>query len=154
MKELSYGIVPYLIINQKIYILMCQSSKKQKFGFVKGKIESGETIIETALREFKEEVFLDFEKDYIEDYFFQEYTKKNIGVFLYNLKNYKNYKIYFKNKKLIKFNKENVNVNLFDINNINFEFGVSNNQKIITNNIILHFKQNKQKYLIANKFFK
>jgi ADP-ribose pyrophosphatase YjhB (NUDIX family) len=153
MKEISFGIVPYLIIKNSIYILMGQSDKKQKYGFIKGKIEIGEKITETAIREFEEETYIKLENFYLEDYFYQEHKMKNVGVFLYNLKNHSNYKSLFKKKKLKKFNKENINVELFKLEDINSNLNILGNQKIIFNEIILHFKEKKINYFISNKFF-
>ncbi len=56
--EYSCGAVVYTIINGKRkYVII--TNKKGIYGFPKGHIEKGETKIETALREIKEETNLD-----------------------------------------------------------------------------------------------
>lgn len=58
MKKYSYGICPYIIRENKVFILLNQTSYKSTWNFFKGKIEEGETIHQAAQREFAEEVGL------------------------------------------------------------------------------------------------
>ncbi len=55
MKEYSYGICPYKIENSKVQILLIQPKGHTEWGFIKGKIDVGETKEECAIRECLEE---------------------------------------------------------------------------------------------------
>lgn len=58
MKEYSAGAITYTIINKKIHYLLIQDFHNN-WGFPKGHLEENETLIETAIREVKEEVGVD-----------------------------------------------------------------------------------------------
>ena len=155
MKEFSYGIAPYFINDyNEIYLLVSKSSFVSEMGFIKGKIEHSETIIDTALREFLEESYLDLNIKFLEKYFFQKSKRKDIGIFLYNIKNLHNFKFYFdKNLNLMNFEKKELYsvffIKISDLNLNNF----NKNQQKIMNNIILEFSLNRKNYIISNKFF-
>ena len=58
MLEISAGAITYTIIDDEIYFLVTKDFHNN-YGFPKGHIEEGETEIEAATREIKEEVGLD-----------------------------------------------------------------------------------------------
>ena len=81
-KEKSCGAI---IINDKKEVLLLKQTKGH-YGFPKGHMESGETEIETAIRETKEETNLDIEIDetkrYKISYQIGEDTIKHVVYFL------------------------------------------------------------------------
>lgn len=99
-KEFSYGICPYKIVKNKIQIMLVQSTGHTEWGFIKGKIESGESIEECAKRECLEETNIKFSIKHLEDYFYQVNKKKNIGIFLINVNNLDVSKIKLARKEL------------------------------------------------------
>lgn len=127
MKEYSYGICPYFIEDNNIYIVLCKANKPDNYGFFKGKNETNESIYETAVREFKEEAGIQLNIKKLEDYFYTENKKKNIGIFLYE---------FHKSdlKKIIVDRKEIYSFDYFGINDINSN-EILNNQKLIFNSI-------------------
>ena len=142
MKEYSYGIAPYKIINNDIFLLVSKSSKNSLYGFIKGKKEVGESIKKCIMRETFEETSLFVNQKHFEHFFYQQSPRKNIGIYtidsfnidLHHLSlNYELYEVSFKK----------LDINLYN----NF----LNNQKIILNNLFLYFK-NKEKFHIKNKF--
>lgn len=58
MKEISAGAIIYTYINEEIYYLLIKDFHNN-YGFAKGHLENGETEIEAAKREIKEEVGID-----------------------------------------------------------------------------------------------
>lgn len=82
MKEFSYGICPYQVREDGVYVLLNKTGRVGDYNFFKGKIESGETIRDCAVREFEEESGIVVSKSYLGDYFFQKGTRKDVGVFL------------------------------------------------------------------------
>lgn len=141
MKEYSYGIAPYKIIDNKIYLFVNKSSKESLLGFFKGKIEKNETIKECVIREVLEESNLIIKKEYLENYFEQTYSKKDVGIFLIDSDN-------------IDFSILNLNKEIYSCEWITLENLYSNiilNQKDIVNQMILYFK-NIQKIKIKNLF--
>ena len=79
--EKSCGAV--IFENDKVLVIQ---QVKGHWGFPKGHVEEGETEVETAIREIKEETNLDVEIDekhrYIETYFPKENVKKDVVFFI------------------------------------------------------------------------
>jgi 8-oxo-dGTP pyrophosphatase MutT (NUDIX family) len=100
MKERSYGVCLYKIEKNKIFVLLNKTNSFSDYNFFKGKIEKGESITDTVLREIKEETFLDLDKKDLEDYFLQENKRKDIGIFLVNWKNVKEKRIRIQEKEI------------------------------------------------------
>ena len=86
-KAYSYGVCPYRITNDSIEIMLVQSTGHEEWGFIKGKIDKGESIPECAKRECSEETNIGFDINNLEDYFYQVNSKKNIGIFLIDVNN-------------------------------------------------------------------
>lgn len=86
MKEYSYGVCPYKIKKDKVQILLIQPKGHTEWGFIKGKIEQDETIQNCVKRECKEETNIDIQINNLEDYFVQNNKRKNVGIFLINVK--------------------------------------------------------------------
>lgn len=64
MKEISSGIIPYRLKNNKIEFFVGHPGgpyweNKNYYAFIKGHVENGESLLECALREFKEETNFD-----------------------------------------------------------------------------------------------
>jgi len=117
----AFGIAPYKIDKNGISILLCKSiSSKNRWGFLKGGQEKNETDIQTALREFQEESSINIEEKYLEKYFEQENSDKDIGVFLISYNNIQNINKYFNNGTLEKkyLSWENSHVQFFSIENL------------------------------------
>ena len=82
MKPFSYGVCLYRVNDHKTEILLIRPKGHTDWGFIKGKIDKGETKEECAKRECKEETNISFKVKHLEDYFEQKSTKKNVGIFL------------------------------------------------------------------------
>lgn len=131
MKEYSYGVVPYTIYNDKIYVLVSLASKKDlKYGFFKGKIEENETIRNCAIREFYEETGIKVKSEWLDKYFSQKHIQKDVGVFLLDID-------YIKDEKIM-LNKENYNFKIIEINEL--YNNIIKNQEKILKEMILYFK--------------
>lgn len=142
MKEYSYGVVPYTIKDNRVYLLVSLASKKDlKYGFFKGKIEIGETIKDCAVREFYEETGIKIEKDWLDKYFSQKHIQKDVGVFLLDID-------YIINEK-VNLNKENYGFKIIEINEL-YNNIISNQDKILKE-IILYFKDLRN-IILKNKF--
>ena len=127
MKEYSYGIVPYKIVDNKYYILLNKTSAISYYNFFKGKIENSETPGDCAIREFKEEAGITIKGVHLEDYFCQKSKRKDVGVFLVDWYNY---------TEDFTFQKEEIfSVKWVRPQNVE----VSNNQKKILDQIIMYF---------------
>ena len=61
--EKSCGALIYKVENDVYYLLMVKHINGEHWAFPKGHVEKGETEIETALREIKEETHLDVKID-------------------------------------------------------------------------------------------
>ena len=86
-KEKSCGCI--IINNEKV--LLVYEKNRNFWGFPKGHIEEGETEIETALREVKEEVGLeveiDLEKRYTLNYIIRDEIDKTTVLYIAKTKN-------------------------------------------------------------------
>ena len=81
MKEISFGIAPYKIIKNEVYLYVSKSSLNSEYGFIKGKIENEESIIDCVIREVKEEINIIIKKEYLEKFYFKKTKRKDIGIF-------------------------------------------------------------------------
>jgi len=122
MKIKAYGISLYKRDNKgNIKLLLCKSvSSKNRWGFLKGAQEKGESNIQTAIREFEEESSINIKERYLGKYFEQLNSEKDIGVYLVNYKNIYGIEKYFHNDILqAKYlSSENSDVEFFNINNL------------------------------------
>lgn len=84
-KEYSYGVCPYLIHEDSVYIMLIQPKGHKEYGFSKGKIEIEETIEDCAIRELFEETGIIVKKEHLENYFEQKNRRKDVGIFLVDL---------------------------------------------------------------------
>ena len=76
MKEYSYGVCPYKIKKDKVQILLIQPKGHLEWGFIKGKIDSDETIQNCVKRECKEETNIDIETEEINENQLKEYIEE------------------------------------------------------------------------------
>ena len=130
MREFSYGIIPYLITDSGVSILLSRTSlKNDNYDFIKGKIESGETIKDCVVREVKEEIGIDIDQSYLEDYYFQRSKRKDIGLFLINWDKYIE----------VPFELEAEEIAEVDWFNVSSLPEVSNNQRLLLTDIKVKF---------------
>ncbi len=144
MKQKSYGICPYQIMNGNFYILLNKTSKISYYNFFKGKIEHNESIEVCAQREFYEETGVKVDKEDFEDYFFQKSKRKDIGIYLVDWSKY--------HKTIFNFQQEEIwSASWVPLG----EIEMSKNQQKIINDINLFFapKINSLKNLYS-PFFK
>ncbi|MEA1915822.1 MAG: NUDIX domain-containing protein [Campylobacterota bacterium] len=123
MKKITaFGICLYRVINKKnIEILLCKSVKSElKWGLLKGVSENKESSIQTALREFEEESSIYVDKKYLENYFEQKNTDKDIGIWLVDINNISNWGQYFTNGSLKEnlLSWENSKAKFYNLNNL------------------------------------
>lgn len=121
MKIKAYGISLYKVEKSSIKILLCKSiTSKTRWGFLKGVQEKGELDFQTAIREFREESSIGIEKRYLEKYFEQKNSEKDIGVFLVNYNNIHGIEKYFNNNALQSkyLSWENSDVEFFNIKDL------------------------------------
>lgn len=93
MKEVSYGIIPFLFTESGVSILMYRTSKSiEEYQFLKGKPIQNETVKETVLREVFEEIGmkLDIDDLFDNDFVFHKSLKKDIGLYFINFDKYLN----------------------------------------------------------------
>jgi len=141
----SYGICPYLIINNLYYILLNKTSENSKLNFFKGKINKNENISNCAIREFKEETDILIKISDFEEYFYQYNRRKNIGIYLVDWTKYY--------KKEFNFDKKEIYSTYWKrINNST----ISKNQIKIYNDIslFLYKKEMNLKRLVKRNAFK
>ena len=124
-KDYSYGICPYRIKDNKVQIMLVQATGHKEWGFIKGKIDKGESIPECAKRECQEETNIRFDINNLEDYFYQVNTKKNIGIFLINIENLDISRLKLARRELQDYRFFNIKDNIF----------ISKNQQKILNSI-------------------
>lgn len=117
-KVKAYGIALYKVEKDRVKLLLCKSVKSlDKWGCLKGVILKNETPKECAKREFKEECGIIIETYLFEEYFYQENSEKDIGIWLVNSKRIKDFDTYFFKDKLYDtfLSWENSKVKFFDI---------------------------------------
>ena len=117
----AYGVVPYIVKDEKIKILLCRSvASKDKWGCLKGTKNKDETAYECAKREFYEECSISVDIALFEDYFEQINIEKNVGVWLVNASNIDNLDRYFDKDSLKPeyLSWENCEVKFFSINKL------------------------------------
>lgn len=88
MKEYSYGVIPYKFDENGVSILLSKTSKRSEHGFVKGKIDFGETPKECTVREVFEEIGIRIDIVDLEEFVFQKNPKKDIGLYFINWEKY------------------------------------------------------------------
>jgi len=82
MKFKAYGICLYKKTKHDIKILLCKGfDSNKKWGFVKGTWEAWESNQDCAIREFYEETSIKIDKQYLQNFFYQENDYKDIGIF-------------------------------------------------------------------------
>jgi len=139
-KEKSYGLVPYIIISGKFFILLNKTSEESYYNFFKGKIEKNETIKKCAQREFQEETGIKVDYKDFESYYFQSNTRKNIGIFLVDWTKYNNKNFHFQKREIYSATWVE----------LNYDIEISKNQKNILNDINLDFEP--RKYQISRLY--
>lgn len=136
----AYGISLYKKENNTTKILLCKAAdSKKKWGFLKGVRLKGENDFQTAIREFKEESGIKVEKRFLEHYFEQINTKKDIGVYLVNYDNIHGIEKYFTGDSLGKkyLSWENSEAKFFEIKNLP---KIKNNQNTLVQDIVTYLK--------------
>lgn len=117
----AFGVLPYKIDEDGIKILLCKSVKSlDKWGCLKGMQEKDETEKECAKREFFEESSIKVETYLFEDFFYQENSEKDIGIWLVNANKIENMDSFFREDTLYDYllSWENSKVKFFDIDNL------------------------------------
>ena len=117
----AYGVCVYKKYKDSYAILLCKSvQSQQRWGFLKGGENKGETKEQSAIREFTEESGIPIKRNMLEEYFFQENETKDIGIYLVNASNIKDLDKYFYNCTLnTKYlSWENSKVKFFDIDKL------------------------------------
>ena len=117
----AYGILLYKIEKRSLKILLCKSVKSlDKWGCLKGMQEKDETEKECAKREFFEESSIKVETYLFEDFFYQENSEKDIGIWLVNANKIENMDSFFREDTLYDYllSWENSKVKFFDIDNL------------------------------------
>ena len=117
----SYGVVPYLVIDDNIKILLCKSvASKDKWGCLKGTKTNKESAYECAKREFLEESSINVDIALFENYFEQINIDKDVGIWLVDANNIENLDKLFINDtlKVNYLSWENSKVKFFPLNNL------------------------------------
>jgi 8-oxo-dGTP pyrophosphatase MutT (NUDIX family) len=138
MKAFSYGIIPYILSNKGVNIMLSKTSKTSDYGFIKGKIDKGETPKECTEREVFEEIGINIDIEDLENLVIQKNPKKNIGLFYINFDKYLNQEIKLQEKEIY-------SIDYFNIRDLP---KISKNQRLILTNIIQRF--GKIDYLLKN----
>ena len=73
-KEFSFGVIPLQNTEKGTFVLLIFHKGGKHWSFPKGHKEPGETDLETASRELKEETGLDIERYLSEDPYMESYT--------------------------------------------------------------------------------
>lgn len=131
MKEFSYGIIPYKFDENGVSILLSKSSKKSDYGFVKGKIDFGETPKEAAVRETFEEIGISIDIDDLEGFVFQHNSRKDIGLYYINWEKYNSTDFKLDPRELY-------SVEWFNLSNLP---KVSKNQRLILTDLFVKFNK-------------
>ena len=131
----AYGICLYKKEQSITKILLGKAFGKNKWGFLKGGQDGGETPVETAQREFYEESGIFIETKYFENFYLQHNELKDIGIFLVNGKNLPHLERYFKEDELkVQYQTcENEDVVFFDIKKLP---PIKSKQKFIIKKVI------------------
>jgi ADP-ribose pyrophosphatase YjhB (NUDIX family) len=117
----AYGICVYKVEKNSTKILLCKSVQSlNRWGFLKGVQDSGETSVDTAMREFNEESSIWVESDMLEEFVFQKNEDKDIGIYLVNANKIQDLEDYFIGDTLLDnfLSWENSKVKFFDINEL------------------------------------
>ena len=141
MKEFSYGVCPYKIKSDGVYILLNKTGRVGDWNFFKGKIEKDESISECALREFREETGISVTSQ-LGTLFSQSSPRKDVGIYITDWTNHKD-----KHKKM---NIDRKEIFSYRWVRINKNIVTSKNQQTIYNNIFAHLKE-KRKQLKTKK---
>jgi 8-oxo-dGTP pyrophosphatase MutT (NUDIX family) len=81
-KAKSYGICPYQVKDEHIYILLIRAKGHDEWGFIKGhKEEFDISAKHTALRESTEETNISFDIKDLEDFYLQKNKRKDVGIY-------------------------------------------------------------------------
>lgn len=140
----AYGVCLYVKYDESYKILLCQSIDNQiKWGFLKGTKRGNETPRKAAVREFFEESGLKIEKKFLENFFYQKNRKKDVGIFMCNAKNVKNYETFFEGDTLLQkyLCPENYAVQFFDIEHLP---KIKEKQKILVKKVIATLVKEKE----------
>ena len=73
-KEFSFGVIPLQENEKGVFVLLIFHKGGKHWSFPKGHKDPGESDLETATRELKEETGLDIEKYLSEDPYMESYT--------------------------------------------------------------------------------
>ena len=133
LKEFSYGICPYSIMNGIFYVLLNKTSAGSYFNFFKGKREAQESIEQCAIREFQEETGVKVHIKDLEQFYYQKNIRKDVGIFLVNWAKYQHVPFHFQEKEIW-------SASWVPLKSIK----TSKNQQNIIDNIELDFKPKKR----------
>ena len=128
MKQYSYGLCPYKIVDEDIYLLLNKTGRVGDFNFFKGKIEKGETVEECAIREFHEEAGVLIEEKKLENFFYQTGSRKDVGIFLVDWT--------LKEEKIV----INDEIYKYEWVKMTSDVKTSRNQQKVYNDIVLYFR--------------
>jgi 8-oxo-dGTP pyrophosphatase MutT (NUDIX family) len=132
MKDVSYGIIPYLFNKGGISIMASKCSKKSDvYSFIKGKIDYGETEKECCKREVKEEIGIDIDTYDLEDLFFQKNPKKDVGLYLINWDKYSKYEFQLDTSEIY-------SLEWFNIRELP---NIAKNQRLILTDLLVKFSK-------------
>lgn len=145
VKVKAYGVLPYKIENEKIKILLCKSVKSfDKWGCLKGMQLEKETPKECAKREFLEESSITVETFLFEEFFYQENSEKDVGIWIVDYKKIDNADEFFNGDKLhdTYLSWENSKVKFFSLDDLP---PIKKKQKVLIEQI-KGFLQNKHQF--------
>jgi len=131
MKEHSYGVCIYRYKNDTVEILLLQPKGHTQWGYIKGKIEDGESKKECAVRECFEETGIKIDTTSLEHMFYRVTKRKNIGIYLVE-----HTETDMSNIVLCEVEAERIE--WFDLYS---EIDIHKNQQLITNDIREYFKE-------------
>ena len=130
-KKFSYGICPYIKNENGVFILLIQPKGHKEYGFAKGHIELNETEKQCAIRELFEETGIVVEEKFLENFYYQNNKRKDVGIFLTNIQNID------LDVELNIGHRECYEIKLFNIKN---DININKNQSQILNQIRDFFK--------------
>lgn len=140
MKEESFGVCIYKIEDYTTKILMVKARGLKDWGFIKGKPENNEKTWDCAIRECKEETNIDIWDRDLEEFWYSEYKRKNIGIFLVDA-----YNIDLENQKIILAERELEDIKWFDVKDDIISITQPNQRQLIKK-VINHFIYRKHTY--------